>query len=43
MFETSGGQSLTLRYELKAGQPVIQTQARSGVTGLRWKRRVASR
>ena len=35
VFKTAGGQALTLRYGLKAGQPVVQTEASSPVTSLR--------
>ena len=35
VFKTADGQTLTLRYEVKVGQPFIQTEARGGVTSLR--------
>lgn len=34
-FETAQGTSLTIGYELKLGQVFVQTQSRSGATGLR--------
>lgn len=34
-FTTAAGEKMTLRYELKVGQPVVQTEARGGVTSLR--------
>lgn len=37
VFTTPDGQKLALRYELKLGQPVVQTEARGGVTSLRVK------
>ena len=34
-FKAAGGTKLTVRYELKPGQPFVQTEARGGVSGLR--------
>lgn len=35
VFKTADGKTLALRYELKVGQPVVQTEARGGVKALR--------
>ena len=35
LFKTSDGKQLTLRYELKLGQPFLQTEARDGAKSLR--------
>ncbi len=35
VFSVADGPPLIVRYELKLGQPVVQTEARNGVTGLR--------
>ncbi len=35
IFSTPGGKRLALRYTLKLGQPVVESEAREGVTGLR--------
>jgi hypothetical protein len=35
VFNAAGGRTLKLRYELKIGQPFVQTEARGGVTSLR--------
>ncbi|MEI7731917.1 MAG: carbohydrate binding domain-containing protein [Verrucomicrobiota bacterium] len=34
-FTATDGKALTVRYELRVGQPVVLTEARSGATGLR--------
>jgi hypothetical protein len=34
-FSAAGNKTVSVRYELKAGQPYVQTEARAGATGLR--------